>query len=441
MSDLEIRSGGIVAVDTADLRHAAGELTSIAAGCEVVQKRLYEIGAIIAAEGAWAALPHAIVGDAIAHVRDTAADLQTLATIYEIVELHAQQAAAEAAGDQLRARSLEGRIDAMNETLSLWDRILATSRNLGWRAETHLELADQARQAAGPFGFLGMIASSVVAAMLAGVRGSGRGPVTAQDRLRGPAQPVRLRALRSSAPVTAPASLTDIIGRLPGEKEGQIRVERYTMPHGAQEFVAYVAGTRFGGDAEPFDMRSNLELYAGVRSASYDAIVQALRDAGAGRDDIVHLAGHSQGAMGVSRVALEGEFTVETVYTFGSPVQADLGDRTLQVAVRHADDPVSALAAGGFAGDSAGPGSFVAERVVDPVGHLGDVTFDVHQIDAYAETAEMLDASTDPRMDVIHERLAHLGSAVAITETLYSARRLPEAGSGGPGGGGRVGGR
>lgn len=432
MSDLDIRSGGIVAVDTADLRHAAGELASLAAGCEVVQKRLFEIGAIITAEGAWAALPHPVVGDTITHIRDTEADLRTLATIYDIVELRALQAAAAAAGDELRAHSFEARIDAMTATLPAGDRLRAAAEALSWRAAGHHELLAQTAQALALSPGPAVAASLLMALLLAGVRGAGRGPVDAGARLHGPAQPVRLRA-RRAAPVTAPASLADVVGRLPREGEGQVRVERYTLPDGSRQFAAYVTGTRFGEEGEPFDMRSNLELYGGVRSASYDAVVQALHAAGATRGDTVHLAGHSQGAMAISRVALEGEFHVGTVFTFGSPVQADVGDRTLQVAVRHADDPVSALAGGGFAGDSGAPGSFVAERVADPVGRLSDVTFDVHQLDAYAETARLLDASTDPRIDVVHEHLAHLGTATAVTATMYTARRRTVGDSGGGG--------
>ena len=61
-----------------------------------------------------------------------------------------------------------------------------------------------------------------------------------------------------------------------------MRVERYAMPGGGSQAAVYIAGTQTisGGSGDPFDMRSNLELYGGERSASLESVELALREAG-----------------------------------------------------------------------------------------------------------------------------------------------------------------
>ncbi len=71
--------------------------------------------------------------------------------------------------------------------------------------------------------------------------------------------------------------------------------------------------------------------------------------------------------MVASRLAVEGGYDVKTLVTLGSPVEADVGDGTLSVAVRHTDDPVAALQGGGYDTAVGAPGSFVAERLADPL--------------------------------------------------------------------------
>ncbi len=169
------------------------------------------------------------------------------------------------------------------------------------------------------------------------------------------------------------------------------------MPDGSRQFAVYVAGTQTAAPhtEEPFDMGSNLELYAGERSASYDAALAALRDAGAGSGDVVHAFGHSQGAMVAAHVALEGGFDTRTLVSFGSPIEADVGDRTLSISLRHSDDPVAALAGGGSAGAVGAPGSFIVSRTADPASGLHDFQLPAHGIDEYARTAMLLDDSGD----------------------------------------------
>lgn len=439
MSDLEIRSGGVVAVDTAELEHAAGRLDALAAECEVVQHRLADIAARVSAEGAWAAVPIAVAGDIVGHTRSIAADLRTLARLYEIVELQAQRSAAEAAGDELLVRSLTGRYDAAVGELSVSELYRLGMMSQDWQGAAHSEVAAQAVMAGLPGGPFGWIAAAWALNGLGLVRALGLGAVATDARLVGPPHAVRLGVAQPPAPAAAPGTLTEMIGRVPGGDDERVRVEQYEMADGSRQFVAYVAGTReFIESGEAFDMASNSQLYLGVRSASYDGVIGALKMAGAGTDDVVHLVGHSQGAMVASRVALEGEFRVQTNVSVGGPVEAAVGDDVLQVTLRHTDDPVVALAGGGFASSSGASGSFVAQRTYDPGVTPGEILdFDAHNLDAYAETTRMLDASSDPRMDAVREQLAHLSTATAVTATVYGVQQVERQPSGGGGIGGR----
>jgi pimeloyl-ACP methyl ester carboxylesterase len=165
-------------------------------------------------------------------------------------------------------------------------------------------------------------------------------------------------------------------------------------------------------------------LYSGERSASYEATLAALAASGAASGDVVHAFGHSQGAMVTAHLALEGGFDTRTLVSFGSPVEADVGDGTLSIAVRHRDDPVAALEGGGHPGAVGAPGSFVAERTADPQLGLHDFGFPAHGIEGYTDTARMLDASTDARMGAVRALFDELGGAASIEVTEYSAQRV-----------------
>ena len=109
--------------------------------------------------------------------------------------------------------------------------------------------------------------------------------------------------------------------------------------------------------------------------------------------------------------------------TFGDPVQADVGADTLSVAVRHNDDPVSALADGGFAAGVGAEGSFVASRETPGTAWTGQGPIGSHLLDTYRETAGMLDTSSDPRMDGVRERWQALAQATSVEVFVYEATR------------------
>lgn len=415
MGEIEIRGGRVVAVDTETLRHAAAQAALSVADADGLRATLAHAEQLARAAVIGGGAPHlaAAAGAVVASGTRLTTALRDAATAYELVELRARAALA-GGGDEHDRR----------------DAVLITRRAEALEASSPAAAA-VARQviadAPDPFKTIaGELWWATLAAGLAPtVRGTlrrgeseirawGRGAPAEGSRLVGaPVRPivVPVRSQRG----TAPATVADVARRVPGDGPGSIRVERYTMPDGGRRFALYLSGTRFGRDAGTFGLSSTLPLYAGMTSSSYEASRIALQQAGAEPGDSVVVSGHSQGAMIASRIALEDEYDVPLIVGFGNPVQADVGADTLQVDLRHRDDPVPLLAAGGHDTEIGAPGSMIVERTIDPVPWLNS-----HQMDEYTATSEMLDLSTDPRMDGVRERLGEFAQAESVEVFLYA---------------------
>ncbi|MGB4779068.1 MAG: hypothetical protein WBP48_11975, partial [Microbacterium sp.] len=72
-------------------------------------------------------------------------------------------------------------------------------------------------------------------------------------------------------------------------------------------------------------------------------------------------------------------------------------------------------------GGSGAPGSFVAERDVDADPFQRGVVVAPHLMGEYLESAHALDASDDPRMAVVRERLSQWDAAASARDTVYGA--------------------
>jgi hypothetical protein len=432
-SDVDIRGGGAVAVDTTTLRHAADGFASLAEELMEIAGVVWAAGADLSAVPSGAGPSYAIetvriVFEAVIDEANAlAAALRAAAAVYDVVEARAERAAAEAAGDVELVARIDARLAALrlsNPDAEVQASLAAFGRWLTWPG-------DLAMQGSGALWWLMPGFHSLAIPMAWGLQrmigSAGAGTVSSSARLRGRATAVLVQPIAPARPTTAPTSLAGVAGRVPGGGEARIRVERYTMGDGSRQFAVYIAGmqTIAPQTPEPFDMASNVELYTGDRSASYDATLAALEQAGARPGDVVHAIGHSQGAMTAAHVALEGGFDTRTLISFGSPVEADVGADTLSVNIRHTDDPVTALAGGGHAQAVGAPGSFVAERVVDPLPGPQDLRMPIHGIDAYAETARLVDASGDARVSAMGGLFDELGDAASVEVTEYSAVRMP----------------
>ncbi|HKT55515.1 MAG TPA: hypothetical protein VJR25_01965, partial [Microbacterium sp.] len=210
---------------------------------------------------------------------------------------------------------------------------------------------------------------------------------------------------------------------IPDGERVLVRVERYTMPDGTRRYAAYIRGTRDGGfgGTDPSNMTSNLKLYQHETSTSYQATARALAMAGAGPGDTVDLVGHSQGGMIAGRIALDGGFRTELLVTAGSPTEAQVSDDVLSVQLRHDHDIVANLTAGGSAAPVGSDGSVVIRRDVP----LDDGPLSAHGLGTYDQTARLAEASGDPQLRPVHDRIAELGAAVSVEVLEYDAT-VPE---------------
>ncbi|GAB3603340.1 hypothetical protein [Microbacterium aureliae] len=440
MSDeLELRGGGAIAVDTATVRAAAARFDATCAELERALDRFGPLQNQLAAQRAhaWpavsaAAVLHGKVREVIAAAEVIADRLRSVAGIYELVELNAQHRAALLAGDDAALKRIDAarqRIMAEDDTAMAAAVGLEVEHGAMWPRHLVRQSTEVGRDLGSAFGLWGgpvggVAAGGFVLGSAALLAAGGAGRVSRESRLQGPAPPVLLQPV-PVAPVTAPAGLAAAAGRVPQGGASQIRVEKYTMGDGSRQFAVYVAGTRTlgAGGREPWDMASNQQLYRGERSASYQATVAALRDAGAEPGDVVHAFGHSQGAMIASHLALEGEFDARTVVSYGSPISADVPESTLSVALRHTDDPVGALAGGGHPGGVGAPGSFIAEREAHPASGVSDFSLPGHTLAGYADTAALVDDSSDPRVSAVRGVFDTLGQAVEVEAMEYAASR------------------
>lgn len=432
MSDgLQIDHGGAIAVDTEVLRGVGSRMLALAGGLSEAQAAIRRAQSVVACvavlsehvDGAALRRSADRVGDMLTETQEAAAATLFMADAFEVVELRARVEAlriADAAGAAAVQERLDGLLASDGRLGLLADRLVSD-----WQDERFEGLA---LSSAVTMPVPQIVLTGGVFALM-----SGLGKVRTGARLTGAADAVAVRPVRTTAPTGPPTSLADALRRFPKGPGAQVGVERYAMPDGRQQFAVYVKGTQsvaFGGD-EPWDMRSNTQLYTGERSASYQATLDALEKSGAKPGDRVLVVGHSQGALVGAHLAMESGYEVPLLLTAGAPVEPTVGEGQLVVQLRHTDDIVSSLAGGGSAEGTGSPDSFTARRVVDPGFGPNDFTLHSHGHDQYVETAEMVDASGDPRLNALDRVWADLEGATEITSTDYRAQRVdaPAGGS------------
>lgn len=226
-----------------------------------------------------------------------------------------------------------------------------------------------------------------------------------------------------SGPAVAPKNISDVAARIPeaGPGDPQIRIEKYTDGSGNDSWAVYVSGTvdmGVGEGSEAFDMESNAALMADADGGAYTAVAEAMDDAGIAAEDPVMIAGHSQGGLVAERVAQSGDYSVQTLITFGAPsTDAPLPDSVSAYAVEHRGDVVPAL--GGFVD---GGGDRVVISADIPPDEQGP---SAHARSEYEKTAAAMDVSADPKIADLQQAIADVGvDAESITVTDYRADRV-----------------
>ena len=281
-----------------------------------------------------------------------------------------------------------------------------------------LHLPEPLRHLLGDHG-LGLLGVPAVAAMVGAVaRPAGAlrdGEVRVAESTRLPAAP-------------PPTGFEDRVSRIPDPEQldgAQVIIERYDFPDGRRAFELYIAGTvDFSPFAtgEPWDLASNVSNAVGPGSGSYEAVVAAMREAGVRPGDVVQFTGHSQGGAVAARVAASGEFTTAGVVSFGGPTGSiPIPSDVPAVLVEHTDDMVVALG-----GDQTNDTAVVVQRYAS-----SDVDFETapvmpaHRLDAYRETARLMDAEQDGRLaDAAEQARSFTAGAVLVERVAYRCERV-----------------
>lgn len=424
MTGLTIDHGGAIAVDPDVLRDVAHRIDAVASRYDDARSAIMRAHRIIVdtpgfsehvdTVGLWAS------GERVARLhsecQETAESTLLMADAYEYVELRAE-AEMLAQTDPSTAQRLTRRADrlaASDERISkMADDLVAQ-----WRARR----------------FEGLTGNLVTPALYDHVFGtaalvgafSGFGKVLPGERLQGTADPVTVSPVKTSSPQGAPSGLAGALRRMPVAVGAQVAVEKYSFADGTTKFVAYLEGTQSvaWGGAQPWDSKSNAELYTGKRSASYQATLEALEAAGAQPGDEVDVVAHSQSAMVAAHLAMESPFDVQMQITAGSPVEPTLDDDQTIIQLRHSDDVVSGLAGGGSPEGTGSDDSITLLTEGTPQDTLGDLTVDAHHLDTYIDTAEMADELSDLRIDAMHEFWRELDTAEVVERTEYQAERV-----------------
>jgi hypothetical protein len=427
MSGVEIGHGGAIAVDTEQLRHVGSRMRTVAMQYEEACAAIARAGAVLASAPEVApqvdigALHRSgeRIGALRAELEEAGAGTLLMADAFEVVELRAQAEALALADDAAAAKAIRARIA----------RLIDGDARIGVMADRLVDDWARGRHAAlpSPIGVFGLLPSLLLSGGLAGIT-SLLGKLPPGAVLKGAADPVRVTPTATSTPAGAPKGVAGALERMPSTT-AQVAVEKYTMADGATRYVTYVKGTQNSvpweaGEEDPWDMKSNLELYQGQRSASYQATVDALAAAGAEPGDRVDVVGYSQGGMIAAHLAMESDYDVAMQLTAGSPQESSLDDGQTLIQLSHSDDVVAGLAAGGSAEGTGSPDSFTATREVDPQDGLYDLSLRPHALDAYIETAQLGDASSDPRAEALDTYWRELGEAVEIERTEFHAERV-----------------
>jgi hypothetical protein len=232
-----------------------------------------------------------------------------------------------------------------------------------------------------------------------------------------------------------PTSLVDRSQSFPNAHDDpngeQIRIDRYVEPGKPDRFDVYIAGTvTFDPKtaSQPFDFTSDLNGVGGQSSASYQAVVAAMHQAGVTSDTPVVLNGYSQGGLLASQVAASGGFNVHGVVTFGAPsAQVEMPASIPVLTVRNTEDLVPATS-----GYDVNPNAVIVERPAfahSPV--PSDWAVPAHRLSSYQQTAAVVDQSHSSEVRGVLDPLNQFGAGASrVDSTLWVATRVPASTSG-----------
>ncbi|MCM3658953.1 hypothetical protein M3147_16980 [Agromyces mediolanus] len=210
-----------------------------------------------------------------------------------------------------------------------------------------------------------------------------------------------------STAVPPPSGVAGLAARVPTPQAGapQIRIEQYPAAGGGPtRWLVYVTGTIDPGvtaGRQPFDMTSNVHSVAGrgaalapeplPAGAGERAVRAALAEAGVRPGDELIGIGYSGGGAIVADLMADPQLGFTAGANLGGPARIDPAVPLLNI--EHRDDLVPGS---GGADRPLGP-LLVQREVAVPPERPGSI-LTAHELDAYRRTAELVDASGDPRL-------------------------------------------
>lgn len=430
--DLDIGAGGVVAVDTETLRQVATRLDGIGRRLDEASSQVNRAHRVLVGNlSRPGAAPIGALTTASASLdeqaqlcRDEATATRLMADAYELADLRSRQ---EMLGDTdpQAALGMQDRIDAL---LASDPRLAAMADDMiqDWEGSRFEGLRSQywdfflSRVAPGgsAIGLMMTVGASLLAGAAAGVIPRG-------TALRGPIPPVVVKETARTTPVGAPKNTAEMLKRIPNGTGAQVRVETYRFADGTRQHKVYIDGTQsFISRDDPWDMGSNWDGYDRQNFASLEATKQALELAGVRPGEQLDIVGYSQGGLIGTYLAIDDTYDVREVVLAGSPTVPELREDQTLVQLAHTADPVASLAGGGWPGGTGSEDSLVARREGDSGSFINeDAPIVPHLMESYLQTAEMLDASEDPRALAVQERQAHFDEAVEVTSVDFTATR------------------
>ena len=169
-----------------------------------------------------------------------------------------------------------------------------------------------------------------------------------------------VRRVKANTPVVgSSASLAQSLEHLRRLGEGEsgsglnyatIAIQRYERRDGTNAWLVTIPGTDGHGDS-PFGWEQNVELMGSDATQRRNAdsarmVVEAMRQAGIGRNDPVALVGHSQGGIVAAEIAADRsrQYNIQHVVTAGSPVaNHPIPSTTWVTSIEIEDELVAAL--------------------------------------------------------------------------------------------------
>jgi len=221
----------------------------------------------------------------------------------------------------------------------------------------------------------------------------------------------------SEEPCRPPASMVDLISRIPpvAADKPQVRVER--TPTTAFVYIGGTVTSALNGGNEPWDMTSNLVAIGGHPSDSEVGVRKVMQSPAVTSADNVVVVGHSQGGLIAQRVTALGNSNVSDLVLVGAPtarVEMPAGVRV--VAIENTNDPVPAL------GGQTPPGkvdvTFRRDAPVTSHDPLG-----AHHLPSYRATAQAFDASTSPALRSTERQLFAIRPAEVCVATDWRVDR------------------